>query len=66
MSERVKFWVSRDQIYGVLDSSSLFCCFFFSPQIKGGEHLRKTDTGRSVLQYNINITYEEEDVSFTE
>ena len=65
MSERVKFWVSRDQIYGVLDSSSLFC-FFFSPQIEGGEHLRKTDTGRSVLQYNINITYEEEDVSFTE
>ena len=65
MSERVKFWVSRDQIYGVLDSSSLFC-FVFSPQIKGGEHLRKTDTGRSVLQYNINITYEEEDVSFTE
>ena len=56
MSERVKFWVSRDQIYGVLDSSSLF---FFSPQIKGGEHLRKTDTG-TVLQYNINITYEEE------
>lgn len=64
MSERVKFWVFRDQIYGVLDSSSLL--FFFSPQIKGGEHLRKTDTGRSVLQYNINITYEEEDVSFTE
>ena len=63
MSERVKFWVSRDQIYGVLDSSSLF---FFSPQIKGGEHHRKTDTGRLVLLYNINITYEEEDVSFTE
>lgn len=63
MSERVTFWVFRDQIYGVLDSPSLF---FFSPQIKGGEHLRKTDTGRSVLQYNINITYEEEDVSFTE
>ena len=41
-------------------------CFFSSPQIKGGEHLRKTDTGRSVLRYNINITYEEEDVSFTE
>ena len=64
MSERVKFSVFRDQIYGVLDRSSLL--FFFSPQIKGGGHLRKTDTGRSVLQYNINITYEEEDVSFTE
>ena len=63
MSERVKFWVFRDQIYGVLDTARRF---FFSPQIKGGEHLRKTDTGRSVLLYNINITYEEEDVSFTE
>ena len=65
MSERVKFWVSRDQIYGVLDSRRCFV-FFFLHKLRVAEHLRKTDTGRSVLQYNINITYEEEDVSFTE
>ena len=50
--------------YTVCSTARRCCCFLFSVQIKGGEHLRKTDTGRSVLQYNINITYEEEGCSF--
>ena len=61
----------KELSFGFLEIRYTVCstarrCFFFSPQIKGGVHLSKTDTGRSVLLYNINITYEEEDVSFTE
>ena len=52
--------------YTVCSTARRCFVFFFLHKLRVAEHLRKTDTGRSVLQYNINITYEEEDVSFTE
>ena len=63
MSERVKFWVFRDQIYGVLDTARRF---FFLHKLRVENTLERRILEGQYCRYNINITYEEEDVSFTE